>query len=119
MTHQPKLAYVPATADAGREVAHLRHVLGLVDQIAGRGRGAADADQALNEGADITVAYDNAMPILQRRFDALAGETAAWAAAGIEALLGSEDTEPSRAAAEQLALELDRSLRELTRMLRA
>ena len=44
-----------------------------------------------------------ALPIVQRRFEALAAETALWAAAGVEALLAAGDAAPPRAAAARLA----------------
>lgn len=119
MTHQRKVLHVPATANAGREVAQLRHVLGLVEQIAGRERSGPDASAALDEGAHITAAYEQAMPILQRRFDTLAAETSAWAAVAVEALLAAENPrQPPKAPAGRLALELEEALREMTGMFR-
>ena len=118
MTHQPRPVHVPATADAGRQIAQLRHVLGLVGQIAGYKRSLPDAEAALDEGARITAAYEQAMPIVQRRFDTLAAETASWAALGVRALIKAKGSSNPRAAAGRLALELEQSLRELTGMLR-
>ena len=53
---------------------------------------------------------------MQRRFDARVAETTAWVATGVEALLVAGDA-PARAAAEQLARELDRTLDALANML--
>ena len=119
MTHQSEPLTAPATNDAGQQVAQLRHVLGLVGQIAGRPDAEA-GDAALDEGARVTSAYDSAMPIVQRQFDALAAETAAWAAAGVAALLaaGGDGIQP-RAAAARLADELDVALMRLCGLLRA
>ncbi|MNC94056.1 hypothetical protein D3C83_108210 [compost metagenome] len=55
---------------------------------------------------------------MQRRFEALANETALWAAAGVEALLASGDGAPSRAAAARLARQLDNALAALGALLR-
>ena len=102
--------------DAGRQVAQLRHVLGLIDELGGRGAQHGADDAALDESARASSAYGEAQPIVQRRFDALAGETAAWSAVAVEALLGSEGR--SAAAARRLAQELEKSLRELAALLR-
>lgn len=112
MTHQ-SARYLPSGADAGTRVAQLRHVLALVDQIAGRRRG---GDAGLDEGARLSGAYDGALPIVQRRFDILAAETATWAAAGVEALLAAGAN--ARAAAAALGEELERALDALARVLR-
>ena len=119
MTHQSPAFAMPATNDAGRQVAQLRHVLTLVEQIAGRPAGAEDRDAALDESARISGAYDDAVPIVQRRFDALVAETALWAAAGVEALLAANSPDrQSRGAAAALADELARALRTINRVLR-
>lgn len=118
MTHQPP-AFAPAAIDAGDQLARLRHVLRLVEQIAGRTISGAENDVALDEGARLSGAYENALPVVQRRFDTLAGETATWAAAGVEALLASGDeAAPPRAAAACLADELRRALARLATILR-
>ena len=116
MTHQAPLPAAASGADPGRQVAQLREVLRLVERIAGHPESLA-ADALLDEAARVSDAYDRAMPILQRRFDALAGETAAWAAAGVEALLVAAETVPPRAAAARLAAQLDHALTELTDLL--
>jgi hypothetical protein len=117
MTHQSASA-AATHADAGRQIAQLRHVLGLVRQIAGQAS-AARGDAALEENARISSGYADAPAIAQRRFDALAGETAAWAAAGVQALLAANgDRDPPRAAAAGLADELTGALEQLTRLVR-
>ncbi|WP_332812358.1 hypothetical protein [Sphingomonas sp.] len=103
----------PRPDDAGQRIARLCHVLKLVEKIAGRPPAPRGA---LDNHARITSAYGHASPIVQRRFDALIAETAAWVAAGVEALLVAGDA-PARAAAEQLARELDRTLDALANML--
>jgi hypothetical protein len=116
MTHQSPAHYPTIPVDAGRQVAQLRHVLRLVDELAGR-RAALDlGDAALDEGARISSAYSDAMPLVRRRFDALAGETATWSAAAVEALLGCEGR--AAAAARRLSDELESALRELGALLR-
>jgi hypothetical protein len=117
MTHQSHGQFAGAPLDAGRQFAQLRHVLGLVEELAGRAtRGRAD--DALAEGAEVSGVYLNALPIVRRRFDALAAETTAWSAAGVEALLRAGELR-SRAAASQLANELQRSIADLLKLLRA
>ena len=119
MTHQPSQRCQPAETDAGEQVAQLRHVLSLVEQVAGRVPGTQSGDAALDQTARTSSAYWNATSIVQRRFDTLALETAAWAAEGVEALLAVENEEhPPRAAAARLADELTRALKEMTRILR-
>jgi hypothetical protein len=54
--------------------------------------------------------------VVQRRFDALSGETAAWAAAGVEALL-SAGAAPRPAPAHRLAGALEDSLVRLRTLL--
>ena len=116
MTHQAPLPAAASGADPGRQIAQLRQALRLVEQIAGHETETAD-EALLNEAAQVSGAYDRALPIVQRRFDALAGETAAWAAAGVEALLVAAETAPPRAAAARLAAQLDNALTELTDLL--
>lgn len=119
MTHMPPSAHVPAPSEAGRQIAQLRHVLGLVEQIAARGPVASN-DEGLEEGARISGAYALASPIVQRRFDARAEETIAWAAAGVGALLDAQEaSEAPRAAAAALADQLADALQSLGRMVRS
>ena len=116
MTHQASLPKALAATDPGRQLAQLRQVLTLVAQIAGRGDPGAGADTALDEAARVSTAYGDALPIVQRRFDALAAETVAWAAAGVEALTLARGT--PTAAARRLADELEPAVAELLRLLR-
>ena len=118
MTHQAPPPPASSGPDAGRQVAQLRQALELVERIAGRSRARAASDDALDEAARISGAYGDALPIVQRRFDALAAEAEAWAAAGVEALLASSQGSPSVAAASHLADELDETLSQLSRLLR-
>ena len=112
MTRQTS-SFAYGTADAGAEVAQLRRVLALVEQIAGLGHsGGADAE--LDEAARVSAAYENAMPIVQRRFDELASQTARWAAAGVSALVAVRERDrPAAAAAARLADELRKALAQL------
>ena len=116
MTHQSSDAYVAGGADAGRQVAQLRHVLALVSEMAD-GSQPARSDAMLDEDARISSAYWDAPAIVQRRFDALAAETAAWAATGVRALLAAKKLEqPTAGAARQLAQELTRALKSLRKL---
>ena len=125
MTHQSASFHPSTGADAGRQLAQLRHVQALVEQIAGRSAPRSRAEVELDEGARLSDAYDRALPVVQRRFDILATETACWAAAGVEALLASGGApraaavqRPPRAAAAALADELDRAQAALGEVLR-
>lgn len=119
MTVQPSASALTAPVDAGRQLDQLRHILGLVEQIAGRGPPAPGA-AALEETARLNAAYEKTSSLGQRRFDALTVETAGWAAAGIQALLFAEaGSAPPRAAAAALADELDAALRKLSRLVKA
>lgn len=106
------IPFAYGTADAGGEIAQLRQVLALVEELAGQG--GLPADPALDEAARVSAAYQAAMPIVQRRFDQEAARTARWAAAGLEVLLTLKERGlPVRAAAGRLAEELHKSLRRL------
>jgi hypothetical protein len=115
MTHQAPPSPAPPGADPGRQVAQLREALRLVERIAGRPDCATD-ERRLDEAARISAAYDRALPVAQRRFDALAAEASVWAAAGVEALLAAGAPSP-RAAAARLARALERTLSELADLL--
>ena len=117
MTHQAPPSSAPPGADPGRQVAQLREALFLVERIAGRPESASHESRR-DEAARISDAYERALPIAQRRFEALVAETALWAAAGVEALLAAEGSAPSRAAADRLAAALQRTLGELAALLR-
>ncbi|HEX8579576.1 MAG TPA: hypothetical protein VF655_08285 [Allosphingosinicella sp.] len=97
------------TADAGGEIAQLRQVLALVEELAGATL-TPDA-AALDEAARVSAAYEAAAPIVQRRFDQEAAHTARWAAAGLEALVTLEERGwPVKPAAGRLAEELRKAL---------
>ena len=115
MTHQAPPTPASAGPDPGRQIAQLREALRLVERLAGEQRA---HDRGLDEAARISSAYDVALPVVQRRFEALANETALWAAAGVEALLAAGDGSPSRAAAARLARQLDTALADLAALLR-
>ncbi|HYN45199.1 MAG TPA: hypothetical protein VES64_00745 [Allosphingosinicella sp.] len=115
MTHQAPPSPASAGPDPGRQLAQLREALRLVERIAGE---EAPRDHGLDEAARISGAYDAALPVVQRRFEALAQETAIWAAAGVEALLAAGEADPPRAAACRLARRLDAALSEMAALLR-
>lgn len=99
------------TADAGGEIAQLRQVLALVEELAGV---ANEPDGALDEAARVSAAYGSALPIVQRRFDTEAARTARWAAAGLEALVTLEERGwPVKPAAGKLGEELRKALGQL------
>jgi hypothetical protein len=117
MTQQEPPFYAPGLADAGAQLAQLRQVLTLVEEMAGR-PARPPGDEALDAAARLSAAYARALPIDQKRFDNLAGETARWAAAGVGALLKLDEAGmPVRAAAERLAEELEKGLTALARRL--
>ncbi|TMJ17098.1 MAG: hypothetical protein E6G94_02460 [Alphaproteobacteria bacterium] len=120
MSHEPPRAvHAPLAGDAGGQVAQLRHVLGLVETMAGL-PASADGDGRMDEAARLSAAYADALPIDRRRFDALASETAAWAASGVETLLHLEEEQlPAAAAASRLARELAFAVDRLKATLRA
>jgi hypothetical protein len=115
MTHQAPPSPAPAGCDPGRQLAQLNEALRLVARIAGAPVRGEDAD--LDESARLSAAYSEALPVVQRRFDALAAETAIWAAAGVEALLGAGACEPPRAAAARLTAQLEAALSRLSALL--
>jgi hypothetical protein len=117
VTQQQPPFYAPGLADAGAQIARLRHVLALVEEMAGRSS-LSPKDEVLDEAARVSAAYARALPIDQKRFDTLAAETARWAAAGVGALLKlDEGGLPVRAAAERLAEELEKGLAALAQRL--
>ena len=116
MTHHSPPPAALAGADAGRQLAQLREVLSLVEAIAGRGGASAGREAALDEAARVSGAYGDALPIVQRRFDAMVAETVAWAAAGVEALTLAGGT--PRAAAARLAEELARAIEDMLKLLK-
>lgn len=109
MTHQPPPFAAAPAGDPGQRIAQLREALALVERIAGRpGAG----DDGLDDAARISAGHAHAPPIVRRRFDALAAESATWTATGVEALLAGGDR-PSRAAAGRLADSIRRTLAEM------
>ncbi|HEX8623977.1 MAG TPA: hypothetical protein VF782_02745 [Allosphingosinicella sp.] len=117
MTQQQPPFYAPGLADAGAQIAQLRQVLALVEEMADRAS-LSPRDELLDEAARVSAAYARALPIDQKRFDSLAGEIARWAAAGVGALLKLDDAGmPVRPAAERLAEELEKGLAELAQRL--
>ena len=118
MTHQAAASPAPAGADPGRQIVQLREALELVERIAGNPRASVPRERLLDDAARLSESYDRALPIVQRRFDALAIETAAWAAAGVEALLAAAERAPPRAAADRLAGQLERAINDLTYLVR-
>ncbi|MFN3388417.1 MAG: hypothetical protein ACK40O_05755 [Allosphingosinicella sp.] len=106
----------PGLADAGAQVAQLRRVLALVEELAGERGG----DCALDEAARTRAGYEDALPVDQRRFDRCAARAIAAAAAGAEALLaGDGDSAGRKAAAARLADALREALAELAEIVRA
>lgn len=98
-------------ANPAEQVSQLRHLLSLVEEIAG-------LQSAPRSSADLGEAYANALPLDQRRFHRLADETAAWAAAGVAALIAAEERGgAARAAAGKLAIELRAALDRLEALL--
>ena len=106
------IPFAYGTADAGGEIAQLRQVLALVEELAGS-VGEPDTT-ALDEAARVSAAYQSALPIIQRRFDQEAARTARWSAAGLEALVTLEERGwPVKPAAGRLAEELHKALGQL------
>ena len=119
MTQQP-VPFHHGTADAGGEIAQLRQVLALVEELAGGAAGKEAGERALDQAARVSAAYDAALPIVQRRFDLHAAQTARWAAAGVSALLTlTEGGRPVGPAATRLAAELRKALAELREIVSA
>lgn len=97
-----------------QQIVELRTIQGLVRELAGMsGQEGGDAhEEALN------CRYDGAPPLIQRRFDALAGEAAAFAAAGLSALIeGRQLGNGASAAAGHLAREMERSIHAMESLL--
>jgi hypothetical protein len=102
------------TEPADTRLARLAEVLTLVERLAG------NPGAAIATWPDAATAYAAAGPIARRRFDALAAETAAFAAAGIEILLRRSETGGhghQQAAARRLAQEMRAAIDELARLL--
>ena len=105
---------------AGEQVAQLRHMLGRAEEIAGSARRGGAGYDALDEVARISASYQHSGAMPRRRFDAFAEETTTWAVAALDALHAASDAgSQPRAAAAQLARELETALREMARAIRA
>jgi hypothetical protein len=126
MSHYQIPAYVAGDeADAAHALRRLRDVLTLVEHMTGEteaaiGRPAID-HQALDDGAAVALAYANAPSVARRRFDALAGEAAGFAAAGLDALIRHKQRtgSDSIAAARQLAEEMRNSIEAMASIIAA
>lgn len=114
MTYSAPIAPAPTAGDPGRQIATLRSALALIESVAGRA--AQDAPSAFDRSARIAAAYEDASPIVRRRFDARLAEIAIGAAAGVEALAGTAGVR-ARPAAEILGGELRRALDALDHLL--
>jgi hypothetical protein len=114
MTHQAPALEADQRPDAAAQLAQLRQVHALVEQIAGR-TATPSRDAALDEAARAGSAYADALPVVRRRFDALVAETVAWAAAGVEALTRAGG---NPAAAARLADELALAIEDLLKLLK-
>lgn len=102
------------SSDAGRRYASLVEARRLALRLAG-GAEASGAD----ESERVSAVYEEAPPIVQRRFDTLAAEVSAWAAAGVDALAAASDPDcPPQAAAARLAEALDEAVEDLGKLLR-
>lgn len=117
MTHQHPVRAAWGDPDAGSRLAQLAELEALVARIADVAPPAAHGAAALDRDARLSTAYDDASPIVRKRFDALAQETALWAAAGVEALLHGSGA--PAAAAVQLRAELAMARSRLAAMLPA
>ncbi|HEX8216550.1 MAG TPA: hypothetical protein VF577_03705 [Allosphingosinicella sp.] len=115
MTRHAPFNHAAPIADSPRQLAQLGQVLLLIERIAGRSGETGGPDAALDEAARIGAAYGDALPIVQRRFDALVAETAGWTAAGVEALTRAGG---SVAAAARLADELRDAIADITGLLK-
>ena len=112
MTHQPRSIEAD---DPVRQLGQLRRVLRLVENVAG-------LDPSPETEAQASRQLGDAMPVVQRRFNALAAEAATWTAIGAAALAGTNGAADaplcaSTAAAARLAEELRDAIRELERLL--
>jgi hypothetical protein len=115
MTHQSPPSRALPGGDPGRQVASLREALVLVRSLCGEDP-ASGGDELLDEAAWFSSAYEQASPVAKRRFDAMAGEMADWAAAGVEALLAAGEGPPP-APARRLAVNLEDGLTRLRLLL--
>ena len=98
----------PATAS--ERVAKLHEVACLVDALAG-----GDRRRPVANPAALNLARDSGSTLARARFDDLAGQTVALAAAGIEALLAAENASP--AAIDRLARAIEAEIARLEALL--
>ena len=96
-THRPSRFAAP-TEGAGRQVAQLAYLRSLVEQVAGRAHEQSHTEDSLDRSAIVSAAYADALPVVAKRFDALAGETARWGADAVEAILAGDGAPPQVAA---------------------
>jgi hypothetical protein len=71
MTHQSFDSPAARPIEAGAHVAHLRHVLGIVHEMAEFAERGGAAYHALDQAARISAAYERSLPVVRRRFDAV------------------------------------------------
>lgn len=108
MTHP-----VAAPASPGQQLADLRAIHALVSELAGLDR----VPEPVRN--DIELRYDRATPIARQSFDAVASETAAFAAAGLSAIIaGRAINDRPTGGAEHLAHEMERAIKRLDALLR-
>lgn len=124
MSHHQAPAFAEGPeAEAARALLRLRDVLALVERMAGVDAPSARRDpideRALDEGAALALAYAHAPSVARRRFDALAGEAAGFAAAGLRALIEHKQRSGRECApaARQLARDMRSSIEAMTRMI--
>jgi len=114
--HEPTAAG-PGFADAGERIARLHGTLAMVERIGDPAAQAQAPEHALEQAARLSTAYGDAPAIARRRFDALADDAAAYATAGVSALMRVRASPGTPAAARLLARELRRSIRALVAIL--
>lgn len=107
--------WTPAESEPGRLLAQLANVRALIGQMAGETP--PTTEESLDRAARIDTAYWTAEPVVQKRFDAIAGETAVWAAAAAQALMRSGTVAPRKAPAALLASEIAGAQRRMERVL--
>lgn len=112
MNQQSSSSISTAPLSPGSQISELRAILGLVHTLAGNEGGIERP-----EPADADIRYASAAPLVRRRFDALAAETAAFSATGLSALIGGRERGDTRAAAAFLARTMDRAILRMEKML--
>ncbi|MBB5684733.1 hypothetical protein [Sphingobium boeckii] len=112
MNQQSASSISTAPVTPGTQIGELRAILGLVHALAGNEMG---IDRP--EMTDADVRYAAAAPLVRRRFDALASETAAFSATGLSALIGGRERGNTKAAAAYLARSMDRAIVRMEKML--